>query len=333
VHPDPLDQLGVIEPGAGDPKFVHTPTLEEIAIDAADPRYGWSYLFVIRKLGLTGLGPKLQHDAGILPKTPPGYSRIDRFLRTVPVAAPACLIKSNELEKVVRAGAAPQGDDGCDGTYLIKKSNAQFEISTPLPLAHWRVALHAKGFGDAESQIKGVSGFEDACLNFAKRASVTLGAAAKNEEHIFLTAVDPHVAGIELASRVWFPFSTVPIQAEDRYVVTGKTTIDTDFPEKSSFAELVIAADDIIENRTRPINLTASPRKENGMTGITNDHPTLYPGFRNRLECYGLWNPNEKHITRWGNPDLYSRDPWLEPHAAGARGHQYLEHEYRTHAK
>jgi hypothetical protein len=302
----PFDRLGEsLAPSAGDGSLI---SLREIGTTAIHPRYGRTYEFRVRGVGITGTGPDARDD--------PEEGERDAvvFMRGVPMDAPPARARYFDLFPLDHAGrpVKPQDHELTPDVPLLATSrNARLEIDTALPLAHWRVALHARGLRRDEQAVDRAA-LEAACARFVRRSRDNwrrrigkLPPAETLKSAAFLSAVDPHCGAVELVTRAWFPFSTN--RGGDRYIVTGREIHPRTDVRDATFSRLVTMGEDSIEtdsfDDTFVVELAADTLPSAGGEGAP---PRILAGFHCSAEVAARWSddavrhyPNDLGRRRW----------------------------------
>lgn len=315
IVPPPFDRLGEsLAPPTEDGPLV---SLREIGTTSVYPRYGREYEFRVRGVGLAGTGP----DAGTDPDE--GARDSVLFKRGVPMDAPATKTRFVDL--------LPLGDDGKpvqpregeltpDVPLLATSANARVAIETSLPLAHWRVAMHARGLTRDEQRVNGAE-LERACARFVRRsrenwrrriAGMPGGDTLKPAAH--LSAVDPHCGSVEVTTRAWFPFSSNT--NTDRHLIIGREVHPREDIRGATFSRLVTMGEDIIETDRFDdeflidVESDALPSEETADARLR-----VLAGFHCRADVAALWSDDANLHYRAGE----GRRRWTRQIFAGRR--------------
>jgi hypothetical protein len=285
----PLDRLGEsLTPPSDDGPLL---TLRELGRTGITPRYGRRYEFRVRGVGLSGTGPGAD-----FPGDDGAHDAVD-FRRGVPMDAPS--------GKPTYVDLVPLDDQGRpivvapdkltpDVPLLATSSSARLVVRTAPPLAHWRVALHARGLTRQEQTANGGAAFERACARFVtrtrenwRRRVAGMPAPGEVKPAAHLSALDPHCAAVELVTRAWFPFSS---NAKDRYIVTGRQAQLRPDIEGASFAELVTRGEDLIESELLDGEFQVGLDRATLPAAATPDSPPrLLAGFHGTAELAARW--------------------------------------------
>jgi hypothetical protein len=306
VTPASLDRLGQsLAPPTEDGPLV---TMRELGLTGINPRYGRRYDFRVRGVGLSGTGPASEFagDDG-------AHDAVD-FRRGVPMDAPVAETEYFDLEPLDDQGRALPVESGKripDVPLLAQSLAAHIRIMTAPPLAHWRIALHARGLTRQEQAVNGGPAFERACARFVTRTrnnwrhrSAGLSAPEELKPAAHLSSLDPHCTGIELVTRVWFPFSSNP---DDRYVVTGRNVQHRHDIQCASFSELVTRGEDFIETSSTDGEFDVLLDRSSLPPEATPDSaPRMLAGFHGMVELVAQWAedavrhfPAEDGRRRW----------------------------------
>ncbi len=291
----PLDRLGQALPRAAENDHPLI-AFREAGNTRTYPRYGRTYEFRARGVGLTGVGPSVEEETS-------ANAAVDEvvFLRGIPMSAPDAEVSYQDLVPIDPKGqpvALP--DAKPDMPMKVAGSDPRMDVRALLPITHWRVALHARGLTREEREQRGGEAFENACARFVARSRDRWRRRAhenpneqRNAAH--LSAVDPHCNGVKLATKVWFPFSTHP---QERYLTTGVTRASHRELEDASFSQLVVMGENIIEELDLrhdefhvPVVSDLLPASD------TKDHRArLLAGFHSLVEVSGAWSERaQKH--------------------------------------
>ncbi|HEX3527075.1 MAG TPA: hypothetical protein VH988_08415 [Thermoanaerobaculia bacterium] len=290
VVASPLDRLGEsLAPPTDDGPLL---TLRELGKTGISPRYGRRYEFRVRGVGLSGSGPGIDFrgDDG-------AHDSID-FRRGVPMDAPKgkpTYVDLLPLDDQGRSISMEPDKLTPDVPLLATSTSARLLVHTAPPLAHWRVALHARGLTRQEQTANGGTEFERACARFRTRvrenwrrriAGVPAPGEVKPAAH--LSALDPHCTAIELVTRAWFPFSSNP---DDRYIVTGRQVQRRQDIKCASFTELVIRGEDLIETELLDGEFEVRLDRSSLPAAASPDSPPrLLAGFHGTAELVGQWS-------------------------------------------
>ncbi len=282
-------------------------SLREIGTTSIYPRYGRAYEFRVRGVGITGTGPGALIDEG------EGACASVEFKRGVPMDAPAAwphYIDLQPMDDQCRPVKPQDGEVTPDTALLATSRNARIEIETALPLAHWRVALHARGLTRDEQTVD-CADLEGACARFVarsrenwRRRQARMPDAETLKPAAHLSAADPHCGAVQVTTRAWLPFSLT--RDQDRFIVIGRETRRRDDVSRASFSRLVTMGEDLIEtgrfddrfvvsldDNTLPSQATelAKPRVLAGFhcnaevaATWADDTPRHYPGDEGRLK-------------------------------------------------
>jgi hypothetical protein len=324
VVADPLDRLGQVDNHDSEGETNHqglakSPALEEVVRKGTLPalRYGNVYAFSIRKVAMSGMGPLPGMTHGGRPDARQDTLSQLAFKRTIEMAPPksAALLLPDQFRRAIteapavsEAESTGTGESVISGIYIVLSRTARVQLRSRPPLAHWRVALHARGASGLEDDAIGYPEFEDASTNFALRVrradqfrNEHPGSSAVTTEEIsHLLAVDPHLAGVELTSRVWYPFSDTPTTS-DRFVVSGNQRRMDDDIARKRFTDLIVDAEKLIEGGDLPLNFSVKVAEPEGLKARPSAaaDPVLYRGFRNRIESLGIWQESIRNQTIW----------------------------------
>lgn len=251
----PLDRLGEsLAPPATDGALL---VMRELGTTRVNPRYGRTYEFRVRGVGLSGVGPNaaLGDDDG-------AHDAVE-FRRGVPLNAPAVNADyvhfvplddgGNPIPLGSEGGATPK-PKAPDAPLLALSSTARLEVETSLPLAHWRVALHARGLTAAEQTVNGGAAFERACARLVarvrqnwRRRNAGMQDAEALRQSAHLSCVDPHCGAIEVVTLTWYPFSKPHNDRPDRHLVIGREVHERHDIDCASFSELVVRGEAIVD--------------------------------------------------------------------------------------
>lgn len=294
----PLDRLGQGLPANDDQHPLVA--LREQGTTAIQPRYGRTYEFRVRGVGLSGVGPA----AGELQIAAAGIDSID-FFRGVPMDAPKADGKYFDLFRIPTKGKVDtnvQQESTPDVPLLVQGPHPRLQISTSLPIAHWRVALHSRGLTQAERVTNGGAEFERACARFVarsrdnmtRRQNGTIDPLSEKQCQ-FLRAVDPDCAGIEIVTRVWFPFSSN--QVPGRHLVTGRFRRHRDDIEDACFSQLVARGETIVNDETYDDQFEVPVVDDFLPSDATEQkHPRILGGFHCVAEVAGYWSHHAKKL-------------------------------------
>jgi hypothetical protein len=276
-----------------DPRDRGAMAVEEQPIDIPQLRYGQDVEFRVRHRGLSNLAPSVTEP------TPSSAKKFDpwgggpglRFLRTVPMSAPAYVLRPKRLREVEPPPVESDAQREPRTEFEIVGLDPEIEVDLRWPLAHWRVAAHARGI-DADDETARLA-FEQACFRFARRFRDAVG--TRDRATVYLSALDPHTAGLRFESLVWYPFSDGTALHGDRFAVTGANERHYKAAD-SSCRELVIKGEDLIQENKYPATVEANVAPYMGLRRLPDpqSQPILHQGFRNRLSAYGLWDPEAR---------------------------------------
>jgi hypothetical protein len=305
VRSYPLDGLGVQSSQAAGPRALALRDLIPPSVPML--QYGSRYRFAVRRLGLSGMGPGLPPPpvVGQPFRGPKGPADL-RFLRTIPMAAPRvdARLPSKEFRLCEQLDA---NDLDRPGVYVILDVDARVHLAIRAPLAHYKVALHARGNNDDETGAEVRKQFEETCLAFARRASDespdTKNGAAPAPH---LVALDPHLAAVEVAAEVWYPFSD-HVREADRFVATGVKRWGLEGLSKLPFTALVVEGERLLvglrescyrKEMEVPVARAAN-LPELGENSEREDEPCIPLGVRSRVTCRGAWQKTAHEVLVW----------------------------------
>lgn len=303
VARNPLDALGKLgkEPNSdgtedlsdGDQNDVGV-FLQDFAKLVVGLSYGHIYHFGIRRVALTEMSRLLSENN--LANDP--WATL-QFLRTVRIARPEVCVQAKSLSPILPIDDVAPGCNGVTehlaNTYKISGPDPKVTIQSRSPMAHWKVAFHAREKLDIDNN----EDFKAACRSFALRVLKNSSESDCTSSHTdFLTSVDPHASAVRVVSRVWYPFSKSDGSAGsrgDRYIVSGVDDFGTG-NDRRSFAGLVVEGDKLISKRDFSGDLDADVGHDDEVPNDADDpgSPIMYRRYRNRLECSGVWSKDAK---------------------------------------
>jgi len=304
--PSPIDKLGRGLPPPAKDDELPLLALRERGTTRTVPRFGRSYSFRVRGVGLSGVGPTADESRD----TPPS-AHLD-FLRGTQMHAPECDVAYEDLEVRTPDGKLTKSD--ADVPRLAVGSSPGMKIDAALPIAHWRVALQSRGISDEERALYGGIEFENAVARFVARSrdnwSRLGGTVDRDEEKngAHLMAVDPGCAGLELVTKVWLPFSST---GPDRHVITGVHRFPFERLGGSTFSELVVQGERIVEYRARDTHMHISVVTDHAPRHDETSHSArLLAGFHTVAEVSGYWLDDELKRSYYRGREDDGRGRW-----------------------
>jgi hypothetical protein len=311
----PLDRVGRWPRQSGAAAALPLQLEDQLVAGTPLPRYGRRYRFAARGVGLGGLGPGVWQPGWETADPDPRAAEaswID-FVRTIPMAAPevAARLPAADLRPLVGTQEAPDGaDHQAPAVYEALRPEARLHLKLVAPVAHYKVALHALGVDDDDARPEVRAAFEEACNVFARRvADASQGAAPTSpadQSTAALSALDPHAAGMEVTSEIWYPFSDGAATA-DRFVVVGRRTYAFDDLRHLPFTRLVVEGEKLVGGaRHTPCGdycseLSLPLALEGGVRGPQAEvgEPCLPLGVRARVSSSGVWRLDGRQVSRW----------------------------------
>lgn len=251
-------------------------TLENLPLLSYKLRYGNKLGIRVRKLGMTGMGPEPGN-------TEPAHSDWIVFKRTVYMRPPE--IQSAGKRLLPASTKAKENSSGTQAIVRIDGSDPEIVLKLRYPTVHWKVAWHARG--DLADIVD--PDFQSVCEAFARRGVAQQTDATKSVSGDYLRAVDPHIKGVQILTRIWYPFSDN--RSGNRYVITGRRSFAIE-ASKISFPQLVVKAEKRIDDQSFDIQSdvpVAYPKPLSYQADHIPD-PVVVVGHRNQVECSGEWD-------------------------------------------